>query len=75
MAQFRFLYRCPSVSADYCVTTNLHYKYPERTTDHGQATGKLYHLRLRKFDRLRVRVWPIGMFNVGFALMSQDKES
>ena len=22
-------------------------KYPERTTDHGQATGKLYHLRLR----------------------------
>jgi hypothetical protein len=20
---------------------------PERTTDHGQATGKLYHLRLR----------------------------
>jgi hypothetical protein len=21
--------------------------YPERTTDHGQATGKLYHLRLR----------------------------
>jgi hypothetical protein len=22
-------------------------KYPERTTDHGQATGKLYHLPLR----------------------------
>jgi hypothetical protein len=22
-------------------------KYPERTTGHGQATGKLYHLRLR----------------------------
>jgi hypothetical protein len=22
-------------------------KKPERTTDHGQATGKLYHLRLR----------------------------
>ena len=22
-------------------------QYPERTTDHGQATGKLYHLRLR----------------------------
>jgi hypothetical protein len=21
-------------------------EYPERTTDHGQATGKLYHLRL-----------------------------
>jgi hypothetical protein len=21
--------------------------YPERTTDHGQATGKLHHLRLR----------------------------
>jgi hypothetical protein len=21
--------------------------YPERTTDHGQATGKLYHLQLR----------------------------
>jgi hypothetical protein len=21
--------------------------YPERTTDHGQATGKLYHMRLR----------------------------
>jgi len=21
--------------------------YPERTTDHGQATDKLYHLRLR----------------------------
>jgi hypothetical protein len=23
------------------------WKKPERTTDHGQATGKLYHLRLR----------------------------
>jgi hypothetical protein len=22
-------------------------EYPERTTDHGQATGKLYHLRQR----------------------------
>jgi len=22
-------------------------EYPERTTAHGQATGKLYHLRLR----------------------------
>jgi hypothetical protein len=22
-------------------------EYQERTTDHGQATGKLYHLRLR----------------------------
>jgi len=22
-------------------------KYPERTTDHGQATGKLYHSQLR----------------------------
>jgi hypothetical protein len=22
-------------------------KYPERTTDNGQTTGKLYHLRLR----------------------------
>ena len=22
-------------------------EYPERTTDHGQVTGKLYHLRLR----------------------------
>jgi hypothetical protein len=22
-------------------------EYPERTTDHGQATGKLYYLRLR----------------------------
>ena len=22
-------------------------EYPKRTTDHGQATGKLYHLRLR----------------------------
>jgi len=22
-------------------------KYPERTTDHAQATGKLYHLQLR----------------------------
>jgi hypothetical protein len=22
-------------------------EYPERTTNHGQATGKLYHLRLR----------------------------
>ena len=22
-------------------------EYPERTTDHGLATGKLYHLRLR----------------------------
>jgi hypothetical protein len=22
-------------------------EYPDTTTDHGQATGKLYHLRLR----------------------------
>jgi hypothetical protein len=22
-------------------------EYPERTTDHGQAAGKLYHLRMR----------------------------
>ena len=22
-------------------------EYPERNTDHGQATGKVYHLRLR----------------------------
>ena len=22
-------------------------EYPERTTEHGQATGKLYHMRLR----------------------------
>jgi hypothetical protein len=22
-------------------------EYPERTADHGQATGKLYHLRVR----------------------------
>jgi len=22
-------------------------EYPERTTDHGKATGKLYHMRLR----------------------------
>jgi hypothetical protein len=25
---------------------NTHKKYPERTTAHGQATGKFYHLRL-----------------------------
>jgi hypothetical protein len=33
---------------------------PERTTDHGQATGKLYHLRLRVectlFSNLQSRV-------------------
>ena len=23
------------------------WEYPEKTTDHGQATGKIYHLRLR----------------------------
>ena len=28
-----------------------------------------------KSDRLRVRVWPNGIFNVGCALMSQDKRS
>ena len=27
--------------------TLLQLEYPERTTDHEQATGKLYHLRLR----------------------------
>ena len=25
----------------------LWWKNPERTTDHGQATGKLYHLQMR----------------------------
>jgi hypothetical protein len=25
----------------------MFFEYQERTTDHGQATGKLYHLRLR----------------------------
>jgi hypothetical protein len=33
-------------------------EYPERTTDNGQATGKLYHLRLRvhPFCNLQRRV-------------------
>ena len=32
---------------DQCQWWNEKPEYPERTTDHGQATGKHYHLRLR----------------------------
>ena len=55
-------------------------EYPERTTDHGQATGKLYHLRLRVectlFCNLQSRarthaVLVIGLYEllVGFVLL------
>jgi hypothetical protein len=32
-------------------------EYPERTTDHGQATGKFYHLLLRSSDYLFVIIY------------------
>ena len=32
-------------------------EYPERTTDHGQATGKLYHLRLRVHPFCNFQSW------------------
>jgi hypothetical protein len=33
----------------YVMATSLvvEAEYPERTTDHGQVTGKLYHVRMR----------------------------
>jgi hypothetical protein len=34
-------------SSESCVNYMDQPEYPERITDHGQATGKLYHLRLR----------------------------
>jgi hypothetical protein len=38
-------------SISYKIIHWFYYKvqieYPERSTDHGQATGRLYHLRLR----------------------------
>jgi hypothetical protein len=36
-----------NISAIIMATSFSKPEYPERTTDHGQATGKLYHLRLR----------------------------
>jgi hypothetical protein len=42
---------------------------PERTTDHGQATGKLYHLRLRVectlFCKLQSRVQTHAVLVIG----------
>jgi hypothetical protein len=42
---------------------------PERTTDHGQATGKLYHLRLRVectlFCKLQSRVRTHAILVIG----------
>jgi hypothetical protein len=32
-------------------------EYPERTTGHGQATGKLYHLRLRVHLFVIYKAW------------------
>jgi hypothetical protein len=44
-------------------------KVPERTTDHGQATGRLYHLRLRVectlFCNLRSRVRTHAVLVIG----------
>ena len=37
------------------------WRKPERTTDHGQATGKLYHLRLRVECTLFV-IYKAGLF-------------
>jgi len=40
-----------SLSVSYIMATSFtegrSREYPEKTTDHGQATGKLYHLQLR----------------------------
>jgi hypothetical protein len=42
---------------------------PERTTDHGQATGKLYHLRLQVectlFCNLQSRMWTHAVLVIG----------
>jgi hypothetical protein len=40
---------CSSISWILTRFPNQHgsREYPERTTEHGQATGKLYHMRLR----------------------------
>jgi hypothetical protein len=44
--------------------------YPERSTDHGQATGKLYHLRLRvectRFCNLQSRARTHAVLVIGF---------
>ena len=43
-------------------------EYPERTTDHGQATGKLSHLRLRiecTFCNLQSRARPHAVLVIG----------
>jgi len=44
-------------------------EYPERTIDPGQATGKLYHLRLRvectPFCNLQSRAWTHAVLVIG----------
>jgi hypothetical protein len=44
-------------------------EYPERTTNHGQATGKLYHLQLRVectlFCNLQRRAWTHAILVIG----------
>ena len=44
-------------------------EYPERTTNHGQATGKLYHLRLRvkctPLCNLQRRAWTHVVLVIG----------
>ena len=51
MVWFYLLYLTPLSAIFHLYHDDQFYRwkkpeYPERTTDHGQATGKLYHLRL-----------------------------
>jgi hypothetical protein len=47
MIEFRWLTPLSAIFQLYHGDQFQWWKKPERTTDHGQAIGKLYHLRLR----------------------------
>jgi hypothetical protein len=47
MCTFGYRFHYKSEQAFSYMGFSVLLEYPERTTDHGQATGKLYHLRMR----------------------------
>jgi hypothetical protein len=74
MVWFDLLYLTPLSAIIHLYHDDQFYRwkmpeYQERTTDHGQATGKLYHLRLwvvcTLFSNLQSRAWTHAVFVIG----------
>ena len=74
MVWFDLLYLTPLSAIFHLYHDDQFYRwkkpeYQERTTDHGQATGKLYHLRCEWrapfFSILQSRAWIHAVFVIG----------